>query len=106
MKMTGKFDPLTSNSFLFYENSGILVYLFKLFSCSNSSEEVKALKNKGAPENDRGETGPLLIKEYFLDMALKELAGSVNDWYSCIDFRSDTISFKVFRSLPSERPNP
>ena len=70
------------------------------------STELKALKNKGAPENDKGETGPLLIKEYFLEAVLKELAGSVNDWYNCIDFGSDIISFNAIRSLPRERPNP
>ncbi len=78
----------------------------KLFSCTNSSEELKALKNRGAPEKGSGETGPLLIKEYFLDIVLKDLAGSINDCYNWIDFGSDTISFKVIRSLPNERPNP
>ncbi len=58
----------------------ILAYLSKPFSLTNSSEELKALKNKGAPENDSGETGPLVINEYFLEAVLKELAGSVNDW--------------------------
>lgn len=75
------------------------------FSYINSSDELNALKNRGAPENDKGETGPLLINEYFLDAILKALAGSVNDWYNCMDFGSDTISLSVMRSLPKDKPN-
>ena len=43
---------------------------------------IKNIGKNGVPEKDNGETGPLLIKEYFLDMALNELAGSVNDRYN------------------------
>ena len=56
-----------------------LLFDQRLFSRIKMSVELKALKKRGAPENDNGEIGPLLIKEYFLETVLKELAGSVND---------------------------
>ena len=38
--------------------------LNNLFVLRNSSGILNAVKNKGVPEKDNGETGPIVIKEY------------------------------------------
>ena len=39
---------------------------FNLFAVKKSSGLLKAVKNNGVPENDKGETGPIVINEYCL----------------------------------------
>ena len=44
----------------------------RLFSLRNSSGELKTLKKRGVPANERGDTGPLVIKEDRRVLASKE----------------------------------
>ena len=55
-------------------------YFFKPLHDKNCSVLLKALKNKGVPAKDSGETGPTVIKAYCLDSMSKALCGSLNDW--------------------------
>src|SRR4029078_2606889 len=79
--------------------------LSRAFSFMNKTG-LNALKKNGEPENDRGETGPWVMNEYFLVLVLKELAGSVNVLYRSIAFSSETNSLNVTKSLPNDSPNP
>ena len=45
----------------------------KLFVFRNSSEVLKAVKKRGVPAKDRGETGPTVINAYCRDEMSKEL---------------------------------
>lgn len=46
------------------------------FADKKSSGLLNALKNRGLPENDRGLTGPMVMKEYWRLLASKDECGS------------------------------
>ena len=55
------------------------------FAFKNSSTVLNALRNKGAPANDSGLTGPIDMNEYCLLDALKDECGSLNIRYNPSD---------------------
>jgi hypothetical protein len=40
---------------------------------------LKAFKNSGVPAKDKGDTGPIVIKEYSLEAVSNEECGSLNN---------------------------
>jgi hypothetical protein len=43
-----------------------------------SSTEVNAFKKRGVPAKDRGETGPMVMKEYSREATSNDDCGSLN----------------------------
>jgi len=57
----------------------LLFARLKLLNFKNSSVILNAVKNRGVPAKDSGDTGPTVIKEYCLDATSNVLWGSRND---------------------------
>jgi len=58
-------------------------------------------------DKDKGDTGPIVIKEYCLDFRSNALCGSRKDWYSLSAFWSPPASsFNAINSVPIDKPKP
>lgn len=53
--------------------------LSRLFASMNVCTSLKAVKNNGVSAKERGETGPMVINEYYRDPKSNALCGSRND---------------------------